>query len=379
MRLLWVTPVTFGKTIHQWGELGTASALKRKGWEIDFLSHENDDNSRDFLEGFGFGHIPVKSRKIPGLFNFFLNRNISRIMTTDMNLDQYDVILSEWQTSLGVLNAKKRLESRGVQFPPWLFEDRSPPAHKTILGRFQWFQYRKSWLDAANSSDAIEVLVPGLEMFVRKNFGITKKMVHCPSGVDLDKFQVEKSTMKDGELKFVYHGSLTKGRGLKKIIEFGNKLESSNYEFRITVFGSGPMESYFHTISRNKDWFIFLGELAFDYVPLELRKHDIGLLPLPKALPWDVGSPLKAMEYAASGLCVLATNVDGSIPFEEFDWYFVGSSQNPIPDWMKNLEEIERNLKNLGEKARKDAETHLSWDSATTDLHNELLRIRKKE
>ena len=258
MRLLWVTPVTFGKTIHQWGEIGTASALKRRGWEIDFLSPENPGGARETLDKFGFGHIPVKSLKLPGMFNLTFNRNLSKILCNESILSEYDVILSEWQASLGVLRAKKILELRESYFPPWLFEDRSPPAHRTILSYFQWIQYRKAWINAANSSDAIEVLVPGLEKFVREKFQISKPMVHCPSGVDLDKFRISPNPSPNVPIRLVYHGSLTRGRGLSRIIELGNEMDNSEIDFKITVFGVGPLSRLFEKYSKKKDWLDFL-------------------------------------------------------------------------------------------------------------------------
>ena len=373
MKLLWLTNVTFGKTIHQWGELGTASELKSRGWEVDFVSTKGPNYS-SILDEFGFGNFPIESVKLPGLSSIMQNRKISKMLLNDIDLDDYDVILSEWQTSIGVLLAKRKIESSGGRMPPWIFEDRSPPATPSLLGRLQWLQYGLSWKLAANSADSIEVLVPGLENFVRKKYRISKPMIHCPSGVDIDRFR-PRDGGSDGVLRLVYHGTLGRGRGLNRILQLGLSLENEAIDFQITVFGSGILSPLFERESKKHTWLNWLGELPFNKVPSELAKHDIGLLPLPKKLQWDVGSPLKAMEYAACGLSVLATDVDGSIPLKDYDWFFVSPSEDPIEGWTRAINHINDNLERLSKLARKDAEENLTWNNATQSLNDELIRL----
>ena len=377
MKILWVTGVKFGKTIHQWGQLGTADALQSRGIEVDFLSPIDSNNGTSILRDFSFGHTRLSGSRIPGLYFFSLNRNIVKLLTREINLSQYDAVISEWQTSLGVMRAYRKIRQMGKTAPPWIFEDRSPPATSSILSLVQWGQYRLSWKLAANSADSVEVLVPGLENFIRNKYDFKKRIIHCPSGADITRFTPEKSTSLNDPLRLVHHGSLDKGRGLERIIHLGVELEKHPIPFEITVFGSGPIQNLFEKESKRHDWLRFLGRIRFDEVPNEIRRHDIGILPLPKRLPWDVGSPLKAMEYAASGLCVLATDVDGSIPFRKFDWFFDAPHDDPIEHWINSITEIHDSPIDLRKKARLDAERELSWETATSDLYAELVRISK--
>ena len=374
MKLLWIAPIRFGDTIHQVGELGTAQALKKRGWSIDFVGANSSSDAELFMIQKSFNLYQVKMLKFPGLsglsFNYFLKKKLPTLIK-NMN---YDVIIVEWQAALGYLKSMRIMSKENIIIPPWLFEDRSPPANNQILGRLQWLLYDLSWKKAAPKADAIEVLVPGLENFINQRFKLNLPVIYCPSGVDVDRFFNLNSPLGDC-LNMVYHGSLDKERGLKNIIKFGKELEIKKILFKITVFGSGPLSTYFSEESTKNIWLDFKGRVDYDEVPKILSKHDIGLLPLPDKLPWNVGSPLKVMEYAASGLVTLATDVEGSLPFKNFDWFHMAPSSDPLPSWLKKIDLIidERNeFITLRESARNTAESELTWDSAVKSLDQTL-------
>ena len=377
MRLLWVAPIEFGKTIHQVGELGTAAALSRKSWEIDFLSIEWRGDSSAFLNKLGFGSHVVRRSTIPGLGGLSFNRSIKRALPRIVQKGNYDAILVEWPGALGVLRGLKKMNQLGIKCPPFLFEDRSPPASGTILGLLQWIHYDMSWKHVARMADSIEVLVPGLESFVRNRFGDLPKMVHCPSGVDVNRF-VPEFTKLESKIRVVYHGRLDSNRGLERIEEFGKRIIELGYDIEITIFGRGPLARKFQKMSNRLNWLNFLGEVDFDEVPSIIAKNHLGILPLPDRLPWNVGSPLKLMEYASSGLPILATDVEGCIPFSEKDWVCLADNKDPINQWCNFVSLITENpekYKSMAKKARTDAEMELTWDHAVVDLDSELNRI----
>ena len=377
MKLLWIADIEFGSTIHQVGELGTAAALSRKSWKIDFLSVKWDGDSVSFLKNLGFGNHLVKKSKLPGMGGISFNLAIRKNLPAILNENRYDAILVEWHGSLGAIGSKDRMKKLGKTTPPFLFEDRSPPARDSLLGKLQWIIYDLSWKRAAPKADAIEVLVPGLESFVRKRFGDLPPMVHCPSGVDVDRF-VPKFQPLDSKIKIVYHGSLDSNRGLSRIKTLGTELIRSGKGVEITVFGKGPLENNFARLSRNIEWFNFLGEVDYDKVPAILSEHNFGILPLPDKLPWRVGSPLKLMEYASSGLPVLTTDVDGCLPYSTKDWACLASKANPIEEWLHYISKLLHSPEQYGKVARQariDAENEMTWDSAVEELDKELKRI----
>ena len=73
-------------------------------------------------------------------------------------------------------------------------------------------------------------------------------------------------------------------------------------EINITILGEGQERQFFQKSSERLSWLKFLGKLDFEYVPEIVAGNDFGILPLPDKLPWRVGSPLKIMEFASSGV-----------------------------------------------------------------------------
>jgi len=377
MRLLWVAPIEFGKMVHQVGEIGTADALRRRGWDIEFLSIDSGDEGKNFMRERGFITHTISKSKFPGLGDLTFNRAIIKRLPVLLESGNFDAILVEWAGALGVRRALKRFAKAGGTPPPFLFEDRSPPADPSLVGRMQWLHYDLSWRIAARDADSIEVLVPGLETFVRSRFGDLPPMVHCPSGVEVERFKATESEL-GNPIRLVYHGRLDRNRGLSRIVELGRRLVENGLEVRVRIFGRGPQSNYFEKEASRYDWLEFLGEVEFHEVAGLVAENDFGILPLPDELPWRVGSPLKLMEYSASGLCVLGTDVDGCIPYADLPWVHLSPSSDPVPDWISRIHDVVRErmrFPELRKFARQGAESKLTWDCAVEDLHQELVRM----
>ena len=118
--------------------------------------------------------------------------------------------------------------------------------------------------------------------------------------------------------------------------------------------------------------------MEYDDVPELIARNHFGILPLTDRLPWRVGSPLKLMEYASSGLPVLTTNVDGCLPFSEKSWVCSADKFDPFDEWHQYVCDFLENpvlFENAAQQARIDAENDLTWDKAVEELDSELKRI----
>jgi len=334
-------------------------------------------NSEAFMSNLGYSLHQVYASRISGLTGITFLRSVARSLNGIIDMGGYDAIVSEWQCALAVTSVMDKRMKKGLKPIPWLFEDRSPPANSSLLGRLQWLLYDRAWNRAAHKANAIEVLVPGLEKFVRSRYGQLPRMVHCPSGVDCDRFGPSETEL-DNTIRIVYHGTLDQERGLERIVDLGKALSKIGIAARIRVFGAGPESIKFDQWDEEYDWIEFLGNVQYDDVPSLLSENDFGILPLPDRLPWRVGSPLKIMEYSASGLCVLATDVDGTIPFRDQPWLVCASNNDPLNEWVEYIESTMRkrsDFPSLRKSARVYAENHLTWDKSVEELDRELRRI----
>jgi glycosyltransferase involved in cell wall biosynthesis len=106
-------------------------------------------------------------------------------------------------------------------------------------------------------------------------------------------------------------------------------------------------------------------------VPSLLEKSDVGLLPMPDKRIWNIASPLKLVEYAASGLLVAGIDHEGNRPEIDAEWIFLAESMEEaiamVLDEYSNIE--------LRQKAREDAIQHFDWNSSAQIIENSLTKI----
>ena len=135
--------------------------------------------------------------------------------------------------------------------------------------------------------------------------------------------------------------------------------------------GDGELSKRFEILSNERVEFDFLGRLESGDLPRKVSENVYGILPLPDALEWNLGSPLKVMEFAASGLKCLTTDVDGTSPFEGQPWICRADKADPVESWFATIIDDQRNPEKVSSEriaARAYAEKNLTWESALKGL-----------
>jgi glycosyltransferase involved in cell wall biosynthesis len=287
---------------------------------------------------------------------------------------QFDVIMAEWRGATGTAKAIKRCKKRGIEIK-WVMEDRSPPAVNDIFGKLQWLHYGRTWRKIAKLADGISVLVPALEEYVRKNYGAEMKMVHCPSGVDIEKFYP--GSRQNDTMKLLYHGSLYPERQVELLIKVGDSLAKIGLNFSMRIFGMGPSLKIFESAESSRPWLEVLGTVPRDDVSRLVRECHIGLIPWPENPSWQVGSPLKLFEYGASGLVAVVTDVRSHLEVAPRDWLTLVSNENLIDEMIAAILKIssDGNLSKHGISARQDIAREFTWAHATKPVHELLLSL----
>jgi glycosyltransferase involved in cell wall biosynthesis len=116
---------------------------------------------------------------------------------------------------------------------------------------------------------------------------------------------------RDGTHEFVvgFLGSLKKWHGVELLLEAFRRLRDRSSAYRLLIVGDGPLRTLVEERCRRelpRDTVTITGEVAHRDVPRHLARMDVGLAPYPP-LALFYFSPLKVLEYAASGIPIVAS------------------------------------------------------------------------
>ncbi len=366
--LLWINPT---EGIADFAVMeNTLRELERKG--VSSIVICSDRFKVDHLVSPLTEIVSIRHSKIPFLSTLIQNRRFYRAICEISKIGFPGNIMVDWRVFPAYYRASRKIKhKRGSKL---ILEDRSPPSGSSIKSKLQWKLYDWCWNKASKNVDFANVLVPELERFVKERFSNLGNLnfIITPSGVDTDRFRPAENSDSYPELvRIVYHGALDKGRGLSRILELKSELSEEGIRSKITIVGDGDLSPFFQNISKNDEEVVFLGRLESSELPKVVAESDYGILPLPDALEWRVGSPLKVMEFAASGLKCLTTDVKGTSPFSEESWICRADRFSPIEEWkeavISDFSDSERVNREKVE-ARKYAEEKMTWEAALSDL-----------
>lgn len=168
----------------------------------------------------------------------------------------------------------------------------------------------------------------------------------------------------------MYIGNLEHYQGIDLMLEGVAKV-NSKVNFSIAIIGGNP-ESIMYYENKSKNLFIdqkinFLGTRSLDQLPFLLEQADILVSPRTKGK----NTPMKVYSYLASGVPVLATNIDShtqAMSDKEAKLF------NPTPEgFAKAFEELlesKSERKRIGEAGKKLAEENYSLRSYKKKLNH---------
>jgi glycosyltransferase involved in cell wall biosynthesis len=210
-------------------------------------------------------------------------------------------------------------------------------------------EMRDYQLDAISKAINNEKIL-ALSKFAKKQYQKTLKYVEIteiPMGVSENFFNISRSATSK---KFVV-GYLGKGTSsghdnridqiitASKLLEDINDIEYSfvglelDYEIR--------MRALIEALQLDVNKFSFINHLSHNEIPKELVNFSVGVIPYPQSSYNDERFPLKAIEYAAAGLPIVATSTNSfrRLLSEEFTIYFEENSPHSFADAVLKLYE----------------------------------------
>lgn len=164
--------------------------------------------------------------------------------------------------------------------------------------------------------DLILAISPQLRE-VYRSLGIpSSKLRELPLGVPLDLFRPKKKDpARPGNHLWmgVYHGTLSKDRGLDIMIEGAKMLSLRRRDFRIKLVGCAPEDE--KAIKRQaesagvEEFFEILPPVPHDEIPAILWSADFGISLLEPNAYFAASPPVKVLEFLAAGLPVIANTI----------------------------------------------------------------------
>ena len=327
--ILWITHRDISSDLTRTSRLGIANELEKRGHSIIWMSPTES-----------IGHFVFRSKRL-GFGHKSFTRSIRKSIS---KIDSPDIAIVEWTAIEGCYH---ELHQRSI---PWIIMDRSPPTSRGIVGKIQQHQYHKAWKIARKFSIGAAIKS---KFHVKSTHNIPYVIV--PGGVDCSNFNIDRKVRDTPNL--IYLGSISKVRELERLVYMG---------LEVRFVGSGDAVDRLRLLGAQID-----NPCSSKEVPLILSQADIGLLHLPNRSEWSGASPLKVSEYAASGMCVISSDVSGLSDFKDEEWLtlvplgddsaFFSATHDLI---QSGMDEIRRK----GELAKKWAIQNRDWSVCVNDL-----------
>ena len=151
------------------------------------------------------------------------------------------------------------------------------------------------------------------------NFGVKKEnLFSIPVGADLGQFKqaingngIKRKYNITGPL-VLYIGQMHGAQYIDLFIKAANIVSHSNLDVRFMIVGEGFMERQLRGLVRElglEDKVIFTGSIRHHEIPEYISAADICVAPFRDTKVTRCKSPLKIVEYLASGKAIVASNV----------------------------------------------------------------------
>ncbi|MBN2121094.1 MAG: glycosyltransferase family 4 protein [Candidatus Omnitrophica bacterium] len=256
-----------------------------------------------------------------------------------------------------------------------------------LNSRFIGFSFRvlERWLPVL--ADSVSCASDQLKRLSNK-FGVAKDYIFdAPVGGDLDKFRpgldgewVKRKFNIEGEL-ILYIGQLHGAQYVDLLLKAVNIVHHKHPSATFMIVGEGFLERSLRNLARElgiEDKVIFAGAVSHDEIPYFIAAADVCVASFKDTEVTRCKSPLKIVEYLASGKPIVASNVGEirkmvggvGILVEPGDFHSLAKGILRFLD-----DEVLRTT--LGSRARKRAETKYNWIYTAESLLSAYEKILK--
>jgi glycosyltransferase involved in cell wall biosynthesis len=151
-------------------------------------------------------------------------------------------------------------------------------------------------------------------------------------------------------LLVIYHGYLSKARGLTETARAFKLLKDASIRAKLILLGDGPIkDELLEYVSRNRldDVIKLLAPVDYTVVPEYIAACDVGIIPLPDHEWFRYQCPIKLLEYLAMGKPVIVSNIPANtwvVSCAPVASFLEGTSSNDIAEGVKRFIASRNNL-----------------------------------
>src|SRR5208282_5222850 len=115
-----------------------------------------------------------------------------------------------------------------------------------------------------------------------------------------------------GRVGFLYHGWISKGRGIIELVEAFRILRERSVTVTLVLLGYGPQKETIFRYARAhhlEDVVKLRGPVDISEVPKYIAACDAGIVPLPDHIWWRYQCPIKVLEYLAMNKPMIVSDI----------------------------------------------------------------------
>ena len=373
MKILWFVDKQFDLALDRASWLETIKFLQRNN-EVHLIAGYR--KSKPHFPGLGNEVIYICSPKVKFLnrFGFYLNqiRSFKRLVS---HYGPTRIIFNS--NNLMMLRFAPRIRSR---YGCGLYLDvrTLPVSSKKIDYYIERVLFKHSLRTAAKHFDGIAYITDNIRKYCRENFNLlAHKSTIWTSGVDTNVFKPISKCKPGGKFKILYHGTVAINRGLDKVIKALDLIGDSAVELIILGSGEGldELKSLAARLKLN-DRVVFRSPVPFSEVSEKISEADVGVMPFPYWVGWNVSSPIKLFEYLACGKPVIVTKIPAHLDVlggRNFAFWADASTPRCIARAIVKAINSQDTFPAIAEEARLFAKQYYSWQSQGEKLEKFLL------
>lgn len=312
-RIIWLYPGSLEKTLDRASWLEVSLELRKLGWDVLILSEDSNEKwLRDQEEqGVKIGRINCPSIYFIGKLIFHI-KAIWLILT---RFFKFEIVFYTQESAIFLLPLFLIKKVINRNSPKFVLDSRSMPmglytSKLRVRGRYYLWVNKNGTLMSDYQTVITSRMRDALRIPEEKIISI------WPSGVNIEKFKAVSVGRLWGStgstpMKLIYIGSLSVDRNIHNLCKAVTNVRQAGYLISLTLVGDGDLINIVKEYSHDPiSGITYLPTQPPEEIPYILANAQVGILPFPDEIQYQVSSPLKLFEYLASGLVIIATRIN---------------------------------------------------------------------